>query len=771
MKALWIDLPADAMNVAAAFRLSLDLPAGSAPTLRLAAADTYRLWIDGRLAAHGPARAAHGYARVDEIPLTFDGDLLAERDLQAEGDLKAEGRFNEEGGRATLFVEVHSAHVPCFDGVEQDAFFAAEIVSADGTILATTADFEAWRDDTLVQRVRRYSYQRGFVESRRLAADPAAFRRDGPVPEGWRRAATIPRPLPRLLPRGVPRPALAFHDAGAPVARGAVTLDPAASPTMGREVTLVGNGWFKGFLPTEWEDDSAAEAARLLWHAEGKPHAEGAGDAEAKSHAEFAGDAEAKSHAEFAEYAESAASASPDGRTVFGLPAFGLLYDFGRTITGFLSLRVRACEPSGATILVVFDELRAPEGARFPVDGLRAGWTRVLKWRLAPGDYDLVAFHPSSARFAAAVVLDGTAAIDRLGIVDYENPDAARVTLPPTGDATLDAIVAAARATFAQNAVDLLTDCPSRERAGWLCDAYFTGRAEALFTGHNDAERALLENYALAPQLTGLPDGMVPMCYPSEPLAGEYIANWSLWWLLELAQYRARTGDESVVAASRPKIGPLLAYFEQHLGPEGLLEDMPGWVFVEWSACNDRDHVCGVNFPSNFLYAAALEAAASLLDRPDLAARGAAVREAAARLAWNGEWFDDNAVRGADGVLRRAGHVTETGQYYAFYFGAASPETHRALWERLCADFGPARDVSRTWPDIPPSNAIVGAYLRLELLIRHGRAAQCLDECRGFFAPMARLTGTLWENLSPDASLDHGFASSAAWLIHSALKA
>ena len=55
------------------------------------------------------------------------------------------------------------------------------------------------------------------------------------------------------------------------------------------------------------------------------------------------------------------------------------------------------------------------------------------------------------------------------------------------------------------------------------------------------------------------------------------------------------------------------------------------------------------------------------------------------------------------------------------------------------------------------------------LLLRHGRAAQCLRECRDFFAPMARLTGTLWENLSPEASLNHGFASSAAWLIHRAL--
>ena len=58
-----------------------------------------------------------------------------------------------------------------------------------------------------------------------------------------------------------------------------------------------------------------------------------------------------------------------------------------------------------------------------------------------------------------------------------------------------------------------------------------------------------------------------------------------------------------------------------------------------------------------------------------------------------------------------------------------------------------------------------GAYMRLELLLRDGRAAQCLDEIRDYFAPMAKLTGTLWENLSPNASMDHGFASSAAWLI------
>ena len=702
LKALWIDLPAEAMNVAAAFRLALEIPGDvERPVIRIAAADTYRLWIDGHMTAHGPARTAHGYARVDEIPLA-------------------------NSGRTVLFVEVHSVHVPCFDGVEQDAFFAAEVVAADGRVLAATDDFEAWHDGTLVQRVRRYSYQRGFVESRRLAADPDAFRRGGAAPEGWTRAATVPRALPRLLPRGVSYPKLAFHDAGAPIARGTITFDRLASAPATREVTLVGTDGFKGYVPAEWQDDSATEAVRLVWQELLQPPVSSGGMA--------------------------------------------FLHDFGRTVTGFLSLHVCAAA-RGATILVIYDEVRAPDGAPFPVDGLRAGWTRVLKWRLAPGDYDLLSFAPASVRFAAAVVLEGEAEIAQFGLVDYENPDKARVTLRPTGDAALDAIVAAARETFAQNAVDVLTDCPSRERAGWLCDALFSSRAEALFTGRSDVERALLENYALAPQSPALPEGMIHMCYPSEVLKGEYIANWSLWWLLELAQYRDRTGDETIVTASRPKIEALLAYFEKHLGPEGLLEDMPGWVFVEWSACNNRDHVCGVNFPSNFLYASALDAASSLLGRPDLAARAAAVRETAARLAWNGEWFEDNAVRGDDGALRLTGHVTETGQYYAFYFGAATPKTHAPLWERLRTEFGPSRDAAKTWPSVTPSNAIPGAYMRLELLLRDGWNQQCLDECRGFFTPMAHLTGTLWEHLYPNASLNHGFAASAAWLIMRALDA
>ncbi len=752
MKALWIDTSPDEMNVAACFRLALDHPHDAA-VIRIAAADSYRLWIDGRLVAHGPARTAHGYARVDEIPIAHGREAALG---PQNGHLGGEAAFHCGNRRVVVVVEVHSANVPAFDVIRQRPFFASEVVASDGRLLAETSDFEAWRDRTLVQRVRRYSFQRGFLESRRLATDTASFFKGGAAPEGWQRAVSTDATLPILLPRGVPYPALAFHDAGEPVSRFDALPDLGALPPPRREVRLVGVGGFMGFRPDEWDDDPALDAARLV----------GAADIAAAESRAAPNDAAPEVLGEAGCAVSNAAHC--DDRPLADHAVPSALYDFGRTMTGFFSLHLEVTSPSGATILLVYDEITAPDGSRFPVNPLRGSWTRVLKWRLAPGGYGLLSFQPVSARVAAVSILEGSAEIKSLGMVDFENPEAFRANLPPTGDADLDAIVSAARATFAQNAVDILMDCPSRERAAYPCDNFFAARAEALFTNHSVVERATHENYILAPQSPHLPEGMVPMCYPSDHIDGLFIPTFALWWILALAEYFGRTGDEALVTRARPKLEGLLAWFQGHVGMDGLLEDLPGWVFVEWSRCNDKDHVRGANFPSNFVYAAALEAAAVLLGRPELAARGAVVRNKAASLAWNGMWFEDNAVRDASGVLRLTGHVTETGQYYAFWFGAASPASHGALWERLCSEFGPSRDIAGTYPEIPASNAIIGAYLRLELLLRHGRAKQCLDECKMLFLPMARTTGTLWENLSPDSSLNHGFAASAAWLIRKA---
>ena len=45
-----------------------------------------------------------------------------------------------------------------------------------------------------------------------------------------------------------------------------------------------------------------------------------------------------------------------------------------------------------------------------------------------------------------------------------------------------------------------------------------------------------------------------------------------------------------------------MEFFKKYENPDGLLENLDSWVFVEWSQANSRDFVRGVNYPSNMMY-------------------------------------------------------------------------------------------------------------------------------------------------------------------------
>ena len=81
--------------------------------------------------------------------------------------------------------------------------------------------------------------------------------------------------------------------------------------------------------------------------------------------------------------------------------------------------------------------------------------------------------------------------------------------------------------------------------------------------------------------------------------------------------------------------------------------------------------------------------------------------------------------------------------------------------------FGPKRDCQKVYPDIAPSNMIIGLYMREDLLMQDGDTARMYDEICDVFYRMASETGTLWEHLALHCSLNHGFASYCAiWLIY-----
>ena len=170
------------------------------------------------------------------------------------------------------------------------------------------------------------------------------------------------------------------------------------------------------------------------------------------------------------------------------------------------------------------------------------------------------------------------------------------------------------------------------------------------------------------------------------------------------------------------------------------------------------------------LYSKVLDTVAELYSDTALHEKAEKLRKVIREKSFDGEFFVDNEVF-VDGVLTRTQNRTETCQYYAFFTGVATPETYPALWQTLLSEFGPERTKKGLHPDIHPSNAFIGNYLRLMLLDQNGLYTQLLDECKGYFLYMAERTGTLWEFISTEASCNHGFSSYTACMIKNASEA
>ena len=325
----------------------------------------------------------------------------------------------------------------------------------------------------------------------------------------------------------------------------------------------------------------------------------------------------------------------------------------------------------------------------------------------------------------------------------------------------------AAVETYRQNTFTIFMDCPSRERAGWLCDSFFTARVEKILTGNSEIEHNFLENFFLPDSFRCLPKGMFPMCYPGDQVDGNFIPNWAMWLVIELEEHLERTGDRAFVDAAKPRIDALLEYFKPFENQDGLLEKLKKWVFVEWSKSNEL--VQDINYPTNMLYAKMLRCAANLYGDNSLREKADRIARAINEQSYleNG-FYCDNAVYDETGKAVLSGKCTESCQYYAFFCEIATPESRPELWRRLLHDFGPYRVKKGAWPnfnedakwqDIYPSNAFIGNYLRLELLYRYGEYEKLTENIKGYFLKMAELTGTLWENDIPTASCNHGFAS------------
>lgn len=615
-----------------------------------------------------------------------------------------------------ITVYVAGYNVNSFHLLNQPAFLCAELV-CDGVVTAATgkAGFTAARYTERVQRVQRYSYQRPFTEVYRIGAD---HRRIDLEPDfAFEPVALAAQPPKRCIARDVYYAAYETLPAETAILRGTVRrAEEVLRPFEDRSLVACAGDF--GFERSALEVESTAEAGRLAYTVTDRR-------AQTQTVMDMA-----------------------DGE-------FRVL-DLGVNSTGLLSFELE-CRQDTA-LYVTFDEVLT-DGF---VDFRRFGGgevANVVIWYCKAGTYRLTAFAPYTLRYLCIANIGGAARLRRLHLktVGFPKIDAPLQLANPN----LQKIYAAAVHTFRQCVLDVYMDCPSRERAGWLCDSFFAARTEYALTGKSVVERAFLNNFLMIepgalPYLNGT---MLPAVYPADyPTADRNnILTWPLWFILQVEEYVQRSKDAAFAEQAREKIYGVLQFLKAYENADGLLENPEGSLFIEWSHANELTQ--DVNFPANMLYARAKRAAAGLYGDAALAEESRRMNRKICALSYFDGFFHDRGLRQKDGSLRVTEEITETCQYYAFFMETTTPQAYPELWNRLLTDFGPERKANNKWEQVYFSNAFMGNYMRLDLLAKYDLKAQVLREIEGFYLQMAETTGTLWEHDSTHASCCHGFAT------------
>jgi len=686
-------------NLFVGFRAVFECSQPQDCVLRITASSLYRVYLNGDFIGHGPARGPHGFYRVDQWPLR-----------------------SHASHENTLAIEVAGYNVNSFYLLDQPSFLQAEVV-ANGKVLASTAgegaDFEATVLKHRLQKVQRYSFQRPFIEYYRLNEGDDRWWTQRPAQEV--RATCSELGPKKLLVRRITYPGFEKRQPLRIVSQGKLQQGVLVErPWKNRSLVNIGPQ-LKGYPENALEVVPSLELQSIR----------------------------------SVSRKETDERYQPAKPIELGEDTFCLL-DFGTNLTGFVGANLRCFEPT--KLYITFDEVLTEDD----VDFKRLGCVNAVGYELQPGTYQLESFEPYTMRYLKVNTLQGRCEVEHVYLREYASPETEEAQFS-CSDPGLNRIFEAARQTFRQNTLDIFMDCPSRERAGWLCDSFFTSRVAFDFAGNTTVEKNFFENYLLPPSFAHLPEGMLPMCYPADHYDGVFIPNWAMWFVIQLEEYQARSGDRDMVAALRPRLEALYEYFQRFKNADGLLEKLDSWVFVEWSKANS--FVQDVSYPTNMLYAAALAAAGRMYQEPALIDEAERIRDVIRRQSFDGDFFVDNAVR-KDGRLQVTRNRTEVCQYFAFFFDVATPQTHAALWQKLLRQFGPKRKENDAFPQIHPANAFIGNYLRLELLSRYGHPAAIKDEILDFYLYMAERTGTLWENVGAYASCNHGFASHVAHTLY-----
>lgn len=612
-------------------------------------------------------------------------------------------KFDRENGKNEILIEVAGYACGSLATIRQPSFLQAEIRIGDEVILATGEDFCGYANAQRLQKVERFSVQRHFGEIWDM-------RKTSLCDSDKVELVTIDTSLKFLT--STPTPCYDVLDITAYASFGRFHFD--------ENKPYKANRYSWATIQKEWGIFEKDEIVSRPFEWIGRQATE-----------RVCGGGELPIRLREGEYA---------------------IVDLGMIYAGFVRMSLDTLSES--TVVVAFSELCTADEFEFS----NINCQNVIEYYLSKNSSNnLESFEPYTLRYAIVAVKSGEITLSSFGIRKWEF-DTSVVIKRELSDVELKRIYEASIRSFAHNSVDIFMDCPSRERAGWLCDSLFTSRMEYFFTGDTKVEDAFLENYRLYRGDTL--GGLVPECYP-----GDYdkvtIPQWNMWYVLESYEYLTERKPSADKEAFRESLFNVMNYFKDYENSDGLLEKLPGWNFVEWSSANDWVH--DVNYPTNFLYAEALERMGKLYGETSMIEKAERVRKETIKQSFNGEFFMDQAVRGEDGKLTLTGNFSEAGQYYAILFGKVDiyEPKYARLKECVMNEFS---EFSPELTNFVSVDCMPGYYLKMWTLMDLKKLDLLERSIKSFFGGMVDLTGTIWEYkpVRRKGSYDHGFASYAA---------
>lgn len=682
--------------------------------LLISAHVSYRAYINGTFISHGPAPAPFGYLRADRIKIN--------------GQVKL--------GRNRLSVEV-MGYAPRENNYAtfESSCLCAEIYQGSEIVIYTDKLWECNIFEQKYLKTETLSFGRRVpLEWYRLDHGYGRWRADGI--SGGLVCEELDRPC-TFLERGVSLPEFKIDD----------------SPVFSMAVSMM-KGTGEGPAVDWWESETyyGSVGAKDLC----RPSAE----CSSLKNTAFDGTIFIEDN-----FDKQGAVVLSD----YTVPA-GLEFAFEEAETGFIGMIFESKEPVQVDIL--FNDYLTEDGG---VPAKADSVNRVIRLQTKGGKYAFEGFEAHFLKHVKLIVTGGnTFTVKKLYLRSYRHPDQYRANFRCDDD-LLNRIYQSGRQTLLTNSLGFFLDSPERERAGWAGDSYWTGRAAQVLLSDVKIERAMLEDFLLAE-----PTKMMPFSFPSCCCGGDrqeevMMPTWNMFVLLELTDYYRRTKDDELREKYKARVYGWMNAITDYENEMGLLEDLPGSLFLDWSASNQEDYNRPISTAINAFYAFLLKRTGELYEEVRFLEKAERVyktlREkyesikAARHEVFTMYPYIADSLYTENNQLKEKKFYSEAAQYYYFWSGMLDEKRAPELAKNILSQLGPAPSEFRGTAHLSLGNAGIffGYMLRFEVLSMLGEFQQLKKDLKYLGNYMvSRDPHTFWETLGGTDSRNHGFGAHLA---------